>query len=90
MKEHGQLQICTGQEHVPVTGRQQEHLPPASVEIKPCAAVAAGFTPLRVEFSAESATLCSRETGGTGLQIGIFRNSLHDSNPCISSHLEKH
>ena len=36
VKEHGQLQICTGQEHVPVTGqRQQEHLPPASVEIKP-------------------------------------------------------
>ena len=47
VKEHGQLQICTGQEHVPVTGqRQQEHLPPASVEIKPCVAVAADFNTL--------------------------------------------
>lgn len=42
MKEQGQLHICTGQEHLPVTEQQQqEHSPPASVEIKPCAAVVA-------------------------------------------------
>lgn len=42
MKEQGQLHICTGQEHLPVTEQQQqEHSPPASVEIRPCAAVVA-------------------------------------------------
>lgn len=42
MKEQGQLHICTGQEHLPVTEQQQqEHSPPASLEIKPCAAVVA-------------------------------------------------
>ena len=31
-------------------------------------------------------TLCSWETGGTGLQIVIFRSWFHDPSPCISSH----
>ena len=41
MKEQGQLQICTGQEHLPVIERQQERSPPASAETTPCSAVLA-------------------------------------------------
>ena len=32
----------------------------------------------------------SRESGGTGLQLDVFRNRLHALNSCISSYLEKH
>ena len=53
---------------LPMT-EQQRHLPPASVETEPHAALAVDLQhPLR-EFRVESDTLCSRESGGTGLQI---------------------
>ena len=46
---------------------QQGPLPPASTEIEPHAAVAGDLQqPLR-EFRVERGTLCSRESGGTGL-----------------------
>ena len=41
IKEQGRLQICTGQEHLPVIERQRERSPPASVETTPCVAVVA-------------------------------------------------
>ena len=52
-------------ETLPMT--EQGHLPSASVEIEPCAAAAAGPQhPLR-ELRVETGTLCSRESGGTGI-----------------------
>ena len=46
---------------------QQGILPSASMEIEPQAAIAADLQqPLR-EFSVERGTLCSRESGRTGL-----------------------
>ena len=91
IKEQGRLQICTGQEHLPVIERQRERSPPASVETTPCVAVVADLQhPLRGIQGGEWDTLCSRKTGGTGLQIDNFRNSLHDSDPCSSSYLENH
>ena len=46
---------------------QQRHLPSASMEIEPHAATSVDFQqPLR-EFRVEGGTLCSRESGGTGL-----------------------
>ena len=48
---------------------QQRHLPPASMETEPHAAIAVDLQkPLR-EFRVESDAPCSRESGGTGLQI---------------------
>ena len=45
----------------------QRHLPSASMEIPPHAAIAVDLQqPLR-EFRVEGGTLCSRESGGTGL-----------------------
>ena len=46
---------------------QQRHLPSASMETEPHAAIAVDLQqPLR-EFKVERGTLCSRESGGTGL-----------------------
>ena len=75
---------------LPMT-EQQRHLPPASTEIEPHAALAVDLQqPLR-EFRVEWGTLCSMESGGIGLQtVGCFRNRFYDLNPCISSYLEKH
>ena len=42
------------------------------------------------EFRMKWGILCSRESGGTGLQTDIFRNQFHDPNLCIFSCLEKH
>ena len=52
---------------------QQRHLPSASTETEPHAAIAGDLQqPLR-ELRVEGGTLCSRESGGTGLQvIGCF------------------
>ena len=51
---------------LPVT-EQQRHLPSASMETEPHAAIAVDLQqPLR-EFKVERGTLCSRESGGTGL-----------------------
>ena len=51
---------------LPMT-EQQRHLPSASMEIKPYATIAVNLQqPLR-EFRVERGTLCSRESGGTGL-----------------------
>ena len=56
---------------------QQGHLPSASAETEPCAAAAADLQhPLR-EFRVEWGTLCSRESGGTGLWIvGYFQEQI--------------
>ena len=49
------------------TTEQQRHLPSASMEIEPHAAMAVDLPyPLR-EFRVEGGTLCSRESGGTAL-----------------------
>ena len=49
------------------TTEQQRHLPSASMETEPHAAIAVDLQqPLR-EFKVERGTLCSRESGGTGL-----------------------
>ena len=51
---------------LPVT-EQQRHLPSASMETEPHAAIAVDLQqPLR-EFKVERGTQCSRESGGTGL-----------------------
>ena len=51
---------------LPVT-EHQRHLLSASMEIEPHAAIAVDLQqPLR-EFRVEGGTLCSRESGGTGL-----------------------
>ena len=51
---------------LPMT-EQQRHLPSASTEIEPYAAIAFDLQqPLR-EFRVQGGTLCSRESGGTGL-----------------------
>jgi len=66
--EASQLQIGTAKA-LPVTEQQpQVHLPSASAETEPCAAAAANLQyPLRGMQGGEWGTLCSRETGGTGL-----------------------
>ena len=49
------------------TTEQQSHLPSASTETEPHAAIAVDLQqPLR-EFRVDWGTLCSRESGGTGL-----------------------
>ena len=49
---------------------QQGHLPSASAETEPCAAAAVDLQhPLKEIQGGEWGTLCSRETGGTGLWI---------------------
>ena len=64
--------VSTTNWHLPRTLRmteQQRHLPSASTETEPHAAIAVDLQqPLR-EFRVEWGTLCSRESGGTGLQI---------------------
>ena len=63
-----QWRIGTCQEYLPVT--EQGHLPSASVEVEPFAAAATNLQhPLREIPGGEWGSLCSRETGGTGLQI---------------------
>ena len=63
-----QLQIGACQEHLPRTEQYQGHLPSASAETEPCAAAAADCQhALRGIQGGEWGTLCSRETGGTGL-----------------------
>ena len=63
-----QLQIGACQGHLPGTEQQQGHLPSASAGIEPCAAAAADLQhPLRGIQGGKWGTLCSRETGGTGL-----------------------
>lgn len=56
--------------HIPIalpTTKQQRHLPSASMEIKQDTAIAGELQqPLR-EFRVGWGTLCSRESGGTGL-----------------------
>ena len=49
---------------------QQRRLPTASMEIEPHAAIAVDLQQSLREFRVEGGTLCSRESGGTGLQIG--------------------
>ena len=51
---------------LPVTG-QKRHLPSASTETEPHAATAADLPQALGEFRVEGGTLCSRESGGTGL-----------------------
>ena len=49
------------------SSEKQRHLPSASMEIEPHAATSVDLQqPLR-EFRVEGGTLCSRESGGTGL-----------------------
>ena len=61
---------------------QQRHLPSASMQSEPPAAIAADLQQLRRAF---------REAGGTGLQmVGCFRNRFYDLPPFISSYLDKH
>ena len=64
------LILSTTNWHLPralPTTEQQRHLPSASMETEPHAAIAVDLQqPLR-EFKVEPGTLCSRESGGTGL-----------------------
>ena len=70
--------------------KQQRHLPSSS-EMEPHAAIAVDLQQSLREFRVQWGTLCSRESGGTGLQIvGCFRDRFYDLNPCVSSYLEKH
>ena len=65
-------QLSTTNWHLPRAlpmSDQQRHLPSASKEVEPHAAIAVDLQqPLR-EFRVEWGTLCSRESDGTGLQI---------------------
>ena len=64
------MAVSTTNRHLPralLIAEQQRHLPSASMEIEPHAATSVDFQqPLR-EFRVEGGTLCSRESGGTGL-----------------------
>ena len=51
---------------LPMT-EQQRHLPSASMEIEPHGAIAVDLQQSLREFRVERGTLCSRESGGTGL-----------------------
>ena len=51
---------------LPMT-EQQRHLPSAPTETEPHAAAAADLPQPLGEFRVEGGTLCSRESGGTGL-----------------------
>ena len=46
---------------------QQSHLPSASMEILPHAAIAVDLQQSLREFKVKRGTLCSKESGGTGL-----------------------
>ena len=46
---------------------QQRHLPSASMETEPHAAIAVDLQQPQREFRVERGTLCSRESSGTGL-----------------------
>ena len=46
---------------------QQRHFPSASTEIEPHVAIAVDLQQALREFRVEGGTLCSRESGGTGL-----------------------
>ena len=57
---------------LPMT-EQQEHLTTASAEIEPCTAIAVDLQHPLKELRVKGSTLCSREFGGTGLQVvGCF------------------
>ena len=61
--------VSTTNWHLPraLPTTEQRHLPSASTESEPCAAIAVDLQqPLR-EFRVEGGTLCSRESGETGL-----------------------
>ena len=70
----------------------QEYLPSDSVDIEFCAVADVDlWHALKGVQGGEWSTLCSRETGGKGLQIvRYFQDWLHDPNPYISSYLKKH
>ena len=66
--EDCQLQTGICQEHLLATEQQHGPLPPASVEVEPRAAAAAGLPhALRGVQGGQGGTLCSRATGGAGL-----------------------
>ena len=54
------------------TNEEEKHLPSASTEIEPHAAVAADLQQSLREVRVEWGPLCSRESGGTGLYFFYF------------------
>ena len=70
---------------------QQMHLPSASMEIEPHAAIPVDLQQSLREFRMEWA-LCAlgNLVGQVFRQLDVFRNRFYDLNPCISSYLEKH
>ena len=62
--------LSTTNWHIPralPTTKQQRHLPSASMEIEPPVAMDFGLQQALREFRVQWGTLCSRESGGTGL-----------------------
>ena len=58
---------------------QQRHLPSASMEIEPHAAIAVDVQQCLREFRVEWGTLCSRESGGTVLSVQFSHSFMSDS-----------
>ena len=73
------------------TTEQQRHLPSASMEIKPHAAIALTFNnPWGSSGWGEAPCAPGKLVGQVFREWDVFRSQFYDLNPCNSSYLEKH